>query len=218
LRTAISGYYNGVRRSNATCACVCHITNLMHRLMQQLRRISRLPAVPQWSIAAVACLFTVYARVYDLLRVTTFRVRHSRGEVYIGHGRLRVCVYVCLSLAAFPHYCTDPGVTWGNGRGYPLVVHYWADLQSVHGFRCYDNTRVCKLIALCTANAYSAEREMSASACTCSMAGLQSLSCATHSVHPNLSCVASLLLGLVFSVLRPEIGCEERLRNDLFCV
>jgi len=21
----------------------------------------------------------------------------------------------------------------------PLVVHYWADLQSVHGFRCYDN-------------------------------------------------------------------------------
>ena len=21
----------------------------------------------------------------------------------------------------------------------PLVGHYWADLQSVHGFRCYDN-------------------------------------------------------------------------------
>ena len=21
----------------------------------------------------------------------------------------------------------------------PIVVHYWADLQSVHGFRCYDN-------------------------------------------------------------------------------
>ena len=28
-----------------------------------------------------------------------------------------VCVSVCLSLAAFPHYCTDPDVTWGNGRG-----------------------------------------------------------------------------------------------------
>jgi len=67
--------------------------------------------------------------------------------MYIGHGRL--CV--CLSLAAFPHYCTDPDVSWGNGRGCPLVVHCWADLQSVHGFRCYDN---------------SAEREMSASACT----------------------------------------------------
>ena len=26
-----------------------------------------------------------------------------------------------------------------RGRGYPLVVHYWADLQSVHGLRCYGN-------------------------------------------------------------------------------
>jgi len=26
-----------------------------------------------------------------------------------------------------------------DGMGCPLVVHYWADLQSVHGFRCYDN-------------------------------------------------------------------------------
>jgi len=34
----------------------------------------------------------------------------------------------------------DPDVTWGNGRGCPLVVHYWADSQSVHGFRYYDNT------------------------------------------------------------------------------
>ena len=24
--------------------------------------------------------------------------------------------------------------------GVPLVVHYWADLQSVHGFHCYDKT------------------------------------------------------------------------------
>jgi len=23
--------------------------------------------------------------------------------------------------------------------GFPQVVHYWADLQSVHGFRCCDN-------------------------------------------------------------------------------
>jgi len=37
--------------------------------------------------------------------------------MYIGHVRLYVCVTVCLSLAAFPHYCTDPDITWGNGRG-----------------------------------------------------------------------------------------------------
>jgi len=85
--------------------------------------------------------------------------------MYIGHGRL--CV--CLSLSAFPHYCTDPDITWGNGRECPRVVHYWAYLQSVHGFRCYNNTHVCKLIALYTVNAYSTECKMLASACTRSM-------------------------------------------------
>jgi len=51
-------------------------------------------------------------------------------------------------------------------------VRYWADLQSEHGFRCYDNIHVVK-IALYIANAHSAEREMSASAGTRSMAGFQ---------------------------------------------
>jgi len=46
--------------------------------------------------------------------------------MYSGHGRL--CVCVCVSAAAFPHYCMDLDVTCGNGRGCPLVVHYWADL------------------------------------------------------------------------------------------
>ena len=50
-----------------------------------------------------------------------------------------VCLSVCLSTATCPHYCTDPDVTWQSGRGCPLVVHYWADLQSVHGLRCYGN-------------------------------------------------------------------------------
>jgi len=67
--------------------------------------------------------------------VITFRVRRSQGEMYGGHGRLSVCLF----LAAFPHHCTDPDVTWGNGRRCPLVVHYWTDLQPVHRFRCYDN-------------------------------------------------------------------------------
>ena len=84
-------------------------------------------------------------------------------------GCLSVCASVCLSFAAFPYYCTDPDVTWGNGRGdrYSCV----ANLQSVHGFRSDDNIHVCKPIALCTANAYSAEREMSASAFARSIAG-----------------------------------------------
>ena len=55
--------------------------------------------------------------------------------MYCGHARM--CV--CLSAAVPPHYCTDPDVTWGHGRGCPLVVHYWADLQSGHGVRCHGN-------------------------------------------------------------------------------
>jgi len=55
--------------------------------------------------------------------------------MHIGHRHLCVCLF----LAAFPHYCTKQDVTLGNDRGCPLVVHYWADLQLVHGFRGYDN-------------------------------------------------------------------------------
>jgi len=56
-----------------------------------------------------------------------------------------VCVCVCLSVcvsvaAACPHYCTDPDVIWGC----PLVVHYWADLQSIHGLCCYGNSSNAK--------------------------------------------------------------------------
>ena len=39
--------------------------------------------------------------------VITFRVKNSRGEMYIGHGRLyacvSVCLYVCLSVCPSPH-------------------------------------------------------------------------------------------------------------------
>ena len=50
-----------------------------------------------------------------------------------------MCVSVCSSHAAFPHYCRDKDVSWGESQGCPLVVHCWADLQSAHGFRCCDN-------------------------------------------------------------------------------
>ena len=53
----------------------------------------------------------------------------------IGHARL--CV--CLSVVACPHYCTDRDVTLRNGRECSIVVHCWTDLQSVHGFCCYNN-------------------------------------------------------------------------------
>ena len=53
--------------------------------------------------------------------------------------RVCLCVSVCLSASVRPHYCMDPDVTWVRGRGCSIVVHYWADLQSGHGLRCYGN-------------------------------------------------------------------------------
>jgi len=67
--------------------------------------------------------------------IITFCMSHRRCKMYCGHARL--CV--CLSAAVRPHYCTDPDVTWGCGRGCPLVGHYWADLQSVNRLHCYGN-------------------------------------------------------------------------------
>jgi len=81
--------------------------------------------------------------------VATFRVSHGQREMYTPILVTRVyvsvclflcvCLSVCLSVAASPHYCTDPDVIWRYGRECSLVVHYWANLQSVHGFRCCHN-------------------------------------------------------------------------------
>ena len=47
---------------------------------------------------------------------------------------------MCLSVPCrIPTLLHGPRLSWGNGKGCLLVVHRWADLQSVHGFRCYDN-------------------------------------------------------------------------------
>ena len=72
--------------------------------------------------------------------VFTFCVRHSRG---------RMCVLIMavrLSLAAFPHYCMLLDVTLRNGRGCPLIVHYWADLHLMSGFHCYGSTHMCTVL------------------------------------------------------------------------
>ena len=82
-----------------------------------------------------------------LFRLVTFRVSRRRYEMYCGHTRL--CVSVCLPAAACQHYCTDPDVTWGNGRGCPLIVNYRADLQPVHGLRCYGNITRTRNVSEC---------------------------------------------------------------------
>jgi len=67
--------------------------------------------------------------------------RESQTPRNVVWSRASVCLQsVCLSAAACPHYCMDPDVTCRSGSGCSLVVYYWADLQSVHGLRCYGNT------------------------------------------------------------------------------
>jgi len=58
--------------------------------------------------------------------------------MYIGDMAVwvSVCGSVCLSLHS--HTIAQSRI-WRNGKGCPLVVHCWADLQLVHVFRCYDN-------------------------------------------------------------------------------
>jgi len=52
--------------------------------------------------------------------------------MYSGHSRLSVPCRISTLLHG-------PGCNLGNGRGCPLVVHYLADLQSVHRCRYNDN-------------------------------------------------------------------------------
>ena len=68
--------------------------------------------------------------------IITFRVSRRR-EMYISDTHLSVCLSVCLRLHATLLH--GPRLTWGNGRGFPLTVHYWAGLQSVHRLSCYGN-------------------------------------------------------------------------------
>ena len=72
-----------------------------------------------------------------------------------------LCVCVCLSLAACPHYCTDPDVTWG-------IIGMPPSCALLGGFA--TGARVSLLWQ------HSAERDMSASACTRSTPGLITVS------------------------------------------
>jgi len=83
---------------------------------------------------------------------------------YIDHARL--CVCVCLSLASFPQYYTDPDISLGNGGGAPSCALLSEFPISARVLLLWQHTsiQVCNLIALYSANVYSAKRKMSVSA------------------------------------------------------
>jgi len=73
---------------------------------------------------------------------TLYYVNYILCESYMTRNVYWSHASVCVSVCPSPHSHRtdlDVDVTLGNGRGCPLVVHCWADLQSVYGFHCYDN-------------------------------------------------------------------------------
>jgi len=67
--------------------------------------------------------------------VITFHVSRRRRKMYIGHRRLCVCLSVCVSgCGRMPTLLHGPNLTWGNGKGCHVVVHYWLDLQLCTSF------------------------------------------------------------------------------------
>jgi len=77
---------------------------------------------------------------------------------------------ICVSVHS-PQYCTDPDVTWGNGTGCPPVVHYWVDLQLVHGFHRYDNVTLHILAIGAHDSVVATAKCPRVHACACSMPG-----------------------------------------------
>ena len=80
-----------------------------------------------------ACITLCCNTVSDII---TSRVSRRRRKMYCGHARLCVCLSVRGRIPTLLH---EPGCNLGSRRGCLLVVHCWADLQSVHGLRCYGN-------------------------------------------------------------------------------
>jgi len=107
------------------------------------------------------CFFSIVSvcACVCIIMLITFRVSHRQWEMYVGQVDLCVCLSVfSLSVSPSPHAHTSPRTRIRC----LLVVHYWADLQSVHGFRCCDNS-AARIGSWCTWQR-SSKRERSASA------------------------------------------------------
>jgi len=98
-----------------------------------------------------------------ILVIIAFRVSSRPWEMYCSHSRfLSVCLSLWLSVRGrMPTLLHGPGLTWRSGRGCLLVVHCWADLQSVHG--CVAMATLWKCMAeptACSATHYACQRRL----------------------------------------------------------
>jgi len=115
------------------CLCFCHPC-----------RVQRKHGVKSYGLchedAPFHFNFHLQIIVVVVVVVVRFRVSHRRRKMYTHrhthtHTHVCVCVYVCPSLQSD----TRRRCNLEEWYGCPVVLHYWADLQSVHGFHCCDN-------------------------------------------------------------------------------
>ena len=99
--------------------------------------------------SSTTAAFTAAVQVRkSLLLHFAWVVDDAKCIVVSGHTRLSVCLSVCGRMHA-------PGCNLGNGRGCPLVVHHWADLQSMHRLRCYSNIARTRNVSNCLYSLYA---------------------------------------------------------------
>jgi len=106
-------------------------------------------ALPSHSRRSPTCAFVSSNR--DLPPIFTSRRRHEIGNVHWSHAS------VCLSVPRrIPTLLHGPGCNLEEWQGVPSCA-YWADLQSVHGFRCYGNIARTRNVSEClySLHAYS---------------------------------------------------------------
>jgi len=121
-----------IMRQTQECCTTTTTTTIILRPLYRTTCVSRHP-VKNWRILLEQSF-------------TAFHASRRRCKMCSGHGRLCVCLSVPRHIPTLLH---GPGCNLGEWQAVPTVVHYWVDLQSVHGFRCYDNTARTRNVSEC---------------------------------------------------------------------
>jgi len=143
--------------------------------------------LPVWNLTSSSCSSTPishaardFRRFANIIRRFKLAYLHFVQWV-VDDARLCVCLSVCLSAVACPHYCTDPDVIWATVAGAPscallggFPVGVRVSLLRRHTRRPYTSlqpamhtsAKARDTYVWNTANAYSGERKMTARACT----------------------------------------------------
>jgi len=119
------------------CTWVGRFLNMLQKreLLEQVARVIYKPDVPP-----------VTQPTASKHALITFRMSRRQRKMYVGQARLCVSVSCCI-----PTLLHGPRCKLGEWQGVPPSCAHLADLQSVHGFRCYDNRAECEIsVSACT--------------------------------------------------------------------